>query len=104
MVNGLSFRVKNSGKYLKKDEVEMKGKVYVEKATGNPVVATWEKMSKSKFNGVDPMEMFSEYGPDTTRLIILADVAPISSRNWSTQSKKYFFLNIKKNGLHFLIK
>ncbi|KAK0082807.1 hypothetical protein PV326_007021 [Microctonus aethiopoides] len=86
MVNGLSFRVKNSGKYLKKDEVEMKGKVYVEKATGNSVVATWEKMSKSKFNGVDPMEMFSEYGPDTTRLIILADVAPISSRNWSTQT------------------
>lgn len=48
---------------------------------------TWEKMSKSKLNGIDPSEMFSEYGADTTRLITLADVAPTSHRNWSSASK-----------------
>lgn len=87
MVNGQSFRVKGSGKYLKKDEVQNVGKNYIEKTSGAAVVATWEKMSKSKYNGVDPMKMFKEYGADTTRMIILGDVAPTSHRNWSTQSK-----------------
>lgn len=43
-------------------------------------------MSKSKLNGVDPEEMFEQYGTDTTRLLVLADVAPTSHRNWSTAS------------------
>lgn len=47
----------------------------------------WEKMSKSKYNGVDPNDMFNEYGVDTSRLLILADVAPTSHRNWNTNSK-----------------
>lgn len=54
-----------------------------------PVVMAWEKMSKSKLNGVDPSEIIEEYGCDTTRLIILADVAPTSHRNWSSASKRY---------------
>lgn len=44
-------------------------------------------MSKSKYNGVDPEDMFKEYGTDTTRLLILADVAPTSHRNWNSNSK-----------------
>jgi len=44
-------------------------------------------MSKSKLNGVEPSDMFNEYGTDTTRLIILADVAPTSHRNWSSASE-----------------
>lgn len=47
----------------------------------------WEKMSKSKLNGVDPDEMFENYGIDTTRLLVLADVAPTSQRNWTPASK-----------------
>lgn len=43
-------------------------------------------MSKSKLNGVDPEEMFSTYGTDTIRLLILADVAPTSQRNWNSAS------------------
>ena len=50
------------------------------------MVVTWEKMSKSKFNGVEPETVWSEQGIDTTRLLILADVSPISSRNWSKDS------------------
>lgn len=56
------------------------------KETGDPVAISWEKMSKSKHNGVDPEEMFREYGTDTTRLLILADVAPTSHRNWNSNS------------------
>ncbi|XP_050335231.1 leucine--tRNA ligase, mitochondrial [Bactrocera neohumeralis] len=87
MVMGRSFRVKGSGRYVKEDEVEIvnvkKNQARL-KDTKEPVVMTWEKMSKSKFNGVDPTDMFKEYGTDTTRLISLADVAPTSHRNWSS--------------------
>ena len=86
MVRGKSFRLKETGQYLKENEVdiidEKKGKA-VEKATGKAVTVMWEKMSKSKFNGVDPVEMIGVHGCDTTRLIMLADVAPTSHRNWS---------------------
>ena len=43
-------------------------------------------MSKSKFNGVEPETVWDEHGIDTTRLLILADVAPRSSRHWSKDS------------------
>ena len=39
----------------------------VETSTGLPVVSQWEKMSKSKHNGVDPNEMLDKYGCDMTR-------------------------------------
>uniref|UniRef100_A0A1B0D600 leucine--tRNA ligase n=1 Tax=Phlebotomus papatasi TaxID=29031 RepID=A0A1B0D600_PHLPP len=86
MVMGRSFRVKGTGKYLPESEVEIldeKRNKAVEKASRKPVVVTWEKMSKSKLNGVDPEEVFEELGIDTTRLVILGDVAPFSHRNWS---------------------
>jgi methionyl-tRNA synthetase len=58
-----------------------------EKGTGLDIVSSWEKMSKSKHNGVDPEAMLKDYGTDTTRLLILADVAPTSHRHWSSRSK-----------------
>jgi hypothetical protein len=63
------------------------GPKLVEKGTGLDVVASWEKMSKSKYNGVDPETMLKDYGVDTTRLLILADVAPTSNRHWTSDSK-----------------
>ncbi|XP_017138091.1 probable leucine--tRNA ligase, mitochondrial [Drosophila miranda] len=87
MVMGRSYRVKGSGRYVREDEVEVvnaKKNQALLKETKEPVVMTWEKMSKSKQNGVEPGEMFDQYGTDTTRLIILADVAPTSHRNWSS--------------------
>ncbi|XP_066156838.1 probable leucine--tRNA ligase, mitochondrial isoform X2 [Euwallacea fornicatus] len=89
MVMGRSYRIKGSGQYLREDEVEVldlkKGKGIV-KSTSQPVVISWEKMSKSKQNGVDPENMFNEYGIDTTRLLILADVSPTSHRNWNSNT------------------
>ena len=62
------------------------GKKPVEKETAKPLAVGWEKMSKSKFNGVEPESVWDEHGIDTTRLLILADVAPRSSRHWSKDS------------------
>ncbi|KAH8302163.1 hypothetical protein KR044_003397 [Drosophila immigrans] len=87
MVMGRSFRVKGSGRYVREEEVQVvnakKNQAQL-KETQEPVTMSWEKMSKSKLNGVEPDDMFNEYGTDTTRLIILADVAPTSHRNWSS--------------------
>ncbi|XP_058807597.1 probable leucine--tRNA ligase, mitochondrial isoform X2 [Phymastichus coffea] len=82
MVMGQSYCNK-AGKYLKPQDILISDDGYVEKETGEPVVATWEKMSKSKYNGVDPTNMFKEYSADTIRLLMLADVAPTSNRHWS---------------------
>ncbi|KAM3967920.1 LOW QUALITY PROTEIN: leucyl-tRNA synthetase, mitochondrial [Aphomia sociella] len=83
MVMGQSYKVKSSGKYLPPENIEKVGKEYREKSTGEPVVAQWEKMSKSKYNGENPERLLTEYGCDTTRLLILADVPPATSRHWS---------------------
>ena len=64
----------------------------MEAATGTTVVEAWEKMSKSKLNGVDPEEVLQELGCDAARLLLLADVAPTSHRKWSKDSETPFFL------------
>ncbi|XP_072943956.1 leucine--tRNA ligase, mitochondrial [Epargyreus clarus] len=83
MVMGQSYKVKSSGKYIPIENVEKVGKKYKEKGTGEAVSAQWEKMSKSKYNGENPQRLLSTYGCDTTRLLILADVPPATSRHWS---------------------
>ncbi|XP_044270469.1 probable leucine--tRNA ligase, mitochondrial [Tribolium madens] len=89
MVMGRSYRVKGTGRYVPESQVKVidkkKNRAVVE-STGEAVVMGWEKMSKSKHNGVDPGDMFREYGSDTTRLLILADVAPTSHRNWNSNT------------------
>jgi len=87
MVLGRTFKNKINGTYLKEDEVVKKDKKYFTKDGDSPVIATWEKMSKSKQNGVEPKNTISEYGVDTMRLLILASVAPTSNRNWNSDSK-----------------
>ncbi|KAF2900671.1 hypothetical protein ILUMI_05517 [Ignelater luminosus] len=89
MVMGRSYRIKGTGQYVPESQVKVidsKRNKAVHKETNQPVVMSWEKMSKSKHNGVDPSEMLKEYGIDTTRLLILADVAPTSQRNWNSNT------------------
>lgn len=50
---GKTYQVESTGKYLRADEVEEKEGKYIEKNTKEPVITFWEKMSKSKHNGVD---------------------------------------------------
>lgn len=83
MVMGQSFKVKTTGKYLHRDQVDFSGKAPVEKDTGAALRVQWEKMSKSKYNGVDPQDVLDEFGCDATRLCILSGVAPKSDRLWS---------------------
>lgn len=92
---GQTFKNKINGSYLKEHEVVKIGKKYYTKDGNHPVTSTWEKMSKSKQNGVEPENTISEYGVDTMRLLILSSVAPTSNRNWNSDSKN-FLINQRK--------
>lgn len=93
MVMGQSYRVKSTGQYLKESQVKFdaKKKKAEELSTGAAVEVKWEKMSKSKHNGVDPADAIAEHSVDSVRLIMLGDVAPESHRNWSPLSKSFPF-------------
>ncbi|MDQ3713291.1 MAG: leucine--tRNA ligase [Acidobacteriota bacterium] len=83
MVVGESFYSKSKESYVPQDEVlitrDDKGKVLeaILKNDASPVKVAVEKMSKSKYNGVDPDEMINGsglgdgYGADATRLFVL---------------------------------
>lgn len=82
MVKGKTYKT-SEGQYLKPNEVEVTDKTAVSKKTGETLTVTWEKMSKSKYNGVEPSEWLEKYGVDTTRLFMLYHVAPRMHREWN---------------------
>ncbi|KAL6422543.1 hypothetical protein ACFW04_010651 [Cataglyphis niger] len=82
VIMGKTYKIKNTGQYVAENELIKEGDQYKTKS-GELVFMNWEKMSKSKCNGVEPISLLYKYGIDTTRLLILADVAPTSTRNWS---------------------
>ena len=87
MVKGRTFRLKRSTQYVAPHQVSKvpgsQPEEFVETESGAPVSVSWEKMSKSKHNGVSPAELVAEYGCDTLRLMMLSNVGPSSERLWS---------------------
>lgn len=78
MVHGKTFVNPENGKFLKPDEysITTSGDAIV-KATGEVASISYEKMSKSKYNGADPAECINNHGADATRAHILFQ-APIN--------------------------
>ncbi|KAK3997614.1 hypothetical protein QBC44DRAFT_279767 [Cladorrhinum sp. PSN332] len=78
MVHGKTYTNPATGLFLKPDEVDLadplKPKVV---ATGEPAITSYEKMSKSKYNGVDPTGVITQHGADATRAHMLFQ-APVS--------------------------
>ena len=77
MVVGESFYSESKASYVALDEVEIKrdekGKISaaVLKTDDSPIRTAVEKMSKSKYNGVDPDDMIAIYGADAVRIFAL---------------------------------
>lgn len=63
----------------------------VQRESGKQLQVSWEKMSKSKHNGIDPEEVVQQYGIDTVRLYILYASPPEQDILWDVKSE--MFLN-----------
>ncbi len=67
MIHATSYRDER-GKYYYKDQVEKRGEKWFVKGSDTAVVTRLEKMSKSKYNVVNPDDMCAQYGADALRL------------------------------------
>ena len=77
MILAYSYQDAN-GKYYYPDEVEERNSAWFTKQDQKPVQTQIEKMSKSKFNVVDPDDVIAEYGADAMRLYELF-IGPLSA-------------------------
>ncbi|MBE9059777.1 leucine--tRNA ligase [cf. Phormidesmis sp. LEGE 11477] len=67
----------------------------VDPETGEPLKVSFEKMSKSKFNGISPISVLEKYGADTARMFILFKAPPEKDLEWDDADVEgqYRFLN-----------
>ncbi|KAI9827990.1 MAG: hypothetical protein M1819_006833 [Sarea resinae] len=78
MVHGKTYTDARTGRFFKPDEVDVTDPAQPRvKATGERPNVSFEKMSKSKYNGVDPGTCIGRYGADATRAHMLFS-APVS--------------------------
>ncbi|EFO21576.2 hypothetical protein LOAG_06912 [Loa loa] len=86
-----TFKRSDSGKYLEENDVVQTGNGFIVKTDGSAVVTQFEKMSKSKHNGVDPLSVLKLKGIDLTRLQLLNEAAPREPINWGDTELKGLF-------------
>lgn len=85
MVHGKTFRIPGSDRPVPSDSVvEKPDGTATHAETGQLLDVTWEKMSKSKYNGVDPVAIVNEYGADTIRLFLLFKAPVDQVLDWDT--------------------
>lgn len=78
MVHGRTMVDSQTGRFLKSEELDFGDPLNpVIKATGMKPLVSFEKMSKSKYNGADPDKCISDHGPDATRAHVLFQ-APVN--------------------------
>jgi leucyl-tRNA synthetase len=82
MVKGETFRTKADGRYVPASEVVLEKDKCLHKQTREELTKDFEKMSKSKMNGIDPQFMIQRYGVDFTRFFLLSFVHPKTDRNF----------------------
>lgn len=93
MVQGITYKNPVTGKYIPSSEVNPEDPQDPE--TGESLSVFYEKMSKSKYNGVDPQQVIAKYGADTARLFILFKAPPEKDLEWDAADVEgqFRFLN-----------
>jgi leucyl-tRNA synthetase len=87
MVQGLTYKNPKTDKYVIPKDPKT-GKVLIDAAdpkdpvTGEPLKVVYEKMSKSKYNGIDPLDVLARYGADTARMFVLFKAPPEKDLEW----------------------
>jgi len=80
MVQALTYKNPKTGKYIAPADVNAEDPKDPE--TGDPLDVFYEKMSKSKYNGVPPEAVTRKYGADTARLFTLFKAPPEKDLEW----------------------
>jgi len=81
MVQSTTYKNPNSNKYFSKEEIQDINNPK-DPVTGEKIEIIYEKMSKSKYNGVDPSVVIDKYGADTARMFILFKAPPEKDLEW----------------------
>ncbi|MDJ0531369.1 MAG: leucine--tRNA ligase [Xenococcaceae cyanobacterium MO_207.B15] len=80
MVQGLTYQNPTTNKYVPSADVNPDDPKDPE--TGEALDVFYLKMSKSKYNGVDPKAVIQKYGADTARMFILFKAPPEKDLEW----------------------
>uniref|UniRef100_A0A671W3W6 leucine--tRNA ligase n=1 Tax=Sparus aurata TaxID=8175 RepID=A0A671W3W6_SPAAU len=80
LIKGQTFKLADSGQYLKREDIDFTVSHLVHFSV------TFEKMSKSKHNGLDPQDVVQQYGVDTVRLYILYAAPPEQDILWNVKT------------------
>jgi leucyl-tRNA synthetase len=81
MVQGATYRNPRSGQYIPAAQLRDPADP-VDPVSGEPLEVLFEKMSKSKGNGVDPGGVIDRFGADTARMFILFKAPPEKDLEW----------------------
>lgn len=89
LVEGRTVRCPLTGRYLRPEEYVLDAqdptKATLVSAPETLAEVSWEKMSKSKYNGVDPLDLVRHFGADTLRLCVLFKAPPEVPLRWNTR-------------------
>lgn len=81
MVQGRTYKNPTTGKYVIPADVKDPSNP-IDQTTGEKLDVVFEKMSKSKYNGVAPGDVVDRYGADTARMFILFKAPPEKDLEW----------------------
>ena len=81
MVQGVTYRNPKTRKYIAPGAVSDASQP-TDPDDGEALEMFFEKMSKSKYNGVDPGAVVDRYGADTARMFILFKAPPEKDLEW----------------------
>jgi len=93
MVQGMTYKNPKTRKYFNPTDIDPANPQ--DPQTGEPLEVFYEKMSKSKYNGVDPQDVLAKYGADTARMFVLFKAPPEKDLEWDAADVEgqFRFLN-----------
>ncbi len=78
MVQGTTYKNIKTSQYITADQYT----TIDQEVRANDYAVFYEKMSKSKYNGVEPQAVLGKYGADTARMFILFKAPPEKDLEW----------------------